>query len=161
MTRARHALLGLALALWPLAASAQPLADADAFVRRLYRAYEHDGSPDYLGHDARRVFSPRLLDLIRRDQQLTPRGDAPSLDGDPICDCQDSGGMRDVRVVVSPAGPGKASAKVRYRFEAERRDLTLDLVSVGGRWRVDDVHSQGTPSLVQFLVKAHPPRRGR
>ena len=152
-------LLGLVLASWPALGLCQSLSDADAFVHRLYRAYQHGGGPDYLGPQAPRVFSPRLLGLIRRDQRLTPAGDVPSLDGDPICDCQDSGGMTGVHVDVSAAAPGHAVAKVRFRLDAERRALTLDLVAVHGRWLVDDVHSRDTPSLAAFLLDAHPHRR--
>jgi hypothetical protein len=161
VARPRRLVLGLALAAWPLLAHGQSLADADAFVRKLYRAYEHNGEPDYLGPQARRVFSPRLLGLIRRDERLTPKGDVPELDGDPICDCQDPGGMNRLQVQLSGAGPGRAQARVRFRLDTEPRDLTLDLVAVRGRWLVDDVHSKDTPSLAKFLLDAHPEgRRG-
>ncbi len=155
------AAIALGLALSPLAAAAQSLPDAEAFVRRLYRAYEHNGSPDYLGRQMRQVFSPRLIELIRRDQRLTPKGDAPELDGDPICGCQDSAGLRDVRVSVADAGPGRAQARVRYRFDDGPSEKTVDLVTVQGRWRVDDVHSRDMPSLVRFLENAHRPSRRR
>jgi hypothetical protein len=36
--------------------------------------------------------------------------------------------------------------------------VTLDLVAVGGRWRVGDVHAEGTPSLVGLFKAA---RKGR
>jgi hypothetical protein len=155
----KRLLLALALAGWPLMAQAQSLADADAFIRKLYAAYAHNGEPDYLGPMAPRVFSPRLLGLIRRDERLTPKGDAPELDGDPICDCQDPGGMSRPHIEVSGAGPGRATAKVRFRLDTEPRALTLDLVSVQGQWRVDDVHSKDTPSLASFLANAHRGRR--
>jgi hypothetical protein len=163
--RSRRLILGLALASWPLFAHGQSLTDADAFVRKLYRAYERGGEPDYLGPQAGRVFSPRLLGLIRRDERLTPKGDVPELDGDPICDCQDPGGMTGLAVQLSGAGPGRAQARVRFRLDTEPRDLTLDLVAVRGRWLVDDVHSKDTPSLARFLATAHqrkrdPSRRG-
>jgi hypothetical protein len=154
----KRLLLALALAGWPLFAHSQSLADAETFTRKLYSAYANNGEPDYLGPQAGRVFSPRLLGLIRRDERLTPKGDVPELDGDPICDCQDPGGMNGLHVEVSGAGPGRATAKVRFRLDTEPRALTLDLVSVGGRWRVDDVHSQDTPSLARFLYEAHRPK---
>jgi hypothetical protein len=160
--RARPALLFLAMVLtgWPLAGHGQTLADAGAFVRRIYRPYQHGSGPDYLGPQGRKVFSPRLLELIRRDQRLTPKGDVPSLDGDPICDCQDPGGMTRPKIAISRSGPMRAEAKVSFKLDTEPRDLTLDLVAVDGRWRVDDVHSKDTPSLVRFLTDAHPARRG-
>jgi hypothetical protein len=156
--RVRAAVLGLALWCWPLLGHSQSLADADAFVRSLYRGYEHNHAPDYLGAGASRVFSPHLLGLIRRDERFTPAGDVPSLDGDPICDCQDPGGLHGVQVQVASAGAGRAQAKVVFRLDTESRALTIDLVAVHGRWLVDDVHSKDTPSLVRLLLEAHPYR---
>lgn len=131
-------------------ASAQDADSAGTFVVGLYAAY-HGKGPDYLGRQAKAVFSPRLLALIRRDRARTPKGDAPSLDGDPICGCQDFGGLKfDVLEVTGGAG-GRSRATVRLWFPQEVRILKLDLVAVDGHWRVDDVHSDDTPSLAAFL----------
>ena len=149
MRNLRYGLAALLLA-WPFAASAQNLAQAQDFVAGLYAAYHGDG-PDYLGRQAKTVFSPRLLALIRRDVARTRKGDAPSLDGDPICDCQDFEGLKLTDLKVAGAGPDHAVAAVRFRSAGETRTLRLDLVAVGGAWRVDDVHSADTPSLAAFL----------
>ena len=160
MRAAAALLLGLALACPPALAAAQSLADAQSFVRGLYQPYAWRGQgPDYLGAEAGEGFSPRLLELIQRDQRLTPDGDVPALDGDPLCDCQDSGGFHALRVEVSAAGAGRATAHVSFRLDTEPRALTLDLVSVHGHWRIDDVHDKDTPSLARFLIRAHPPKR--
>ncbi len=143
-------LLLAALALAP-GASAQSLDDARAFVAGLYRAYARSPEPDYLGPRARGVFSPRLLGLIRRDER-NAHGEVGALDGDPICDCQDPDGIRLVDLDVTTAGPGRATARARVRFAGARREtMILDLVTVRGRWRVDDVHTPDTPSLVRLL----------
>jgi hypothetical protein len=152
--------LGIALACPPPLALAQSLPGAQSFVRELYRPYAwHGQGPDYLGAEAGKVFSPRLLELIKRDQRLTPDGDVPALDGDPLCDCQDPGGFHALHVEVSAAGAGRATAHVSFRLDTEPRALTLDLVSVHGQWRIDDVHDKDTPSLARFLIRAHPPKR--
>ncbi len=143
----------LVLAVLALApgAQAQTLEDARGFVAGLYRAYARSPEPDYLGSRARTIFSPRLLSLIRRDEQ-SAKGDVGVLDGDPICDCQDPDGIRLVGLDVGPAGPGRAIARVRVHFAGERAEaMTLDLVSIRGRWRIDDVHTPDTPSLVRLL----------
>ena len=143
------ALSALLLAMAP-AAGAQSLADARGFVTGLYRAYQH-GSPDVLGPRARSIFSPALLALIRRDAR-NAHGEVGALDGDPICDCQDPDGVRLVGLDLAAAGPGRAAAHVRLRFAGSRAEaMTLDLVSIGSRWRVDDVHTADTPSLVRLL----------
>ena len=142
---------GLAAALLALApmAQAQTLADARSFVSGLYRAYEH-AQPDYLGPHAREVFTPRLLALIRRDARNAD-GEVGALDGDPICDCQDPGGLQLAGVQISDAGPGRAVARVRLHFDGGVDAIRLDLMAVRGQWRVDDVHTANTSSLVKLL----------
>jgi hypothetical protein len=131
-------------------AHAQTLTDARGFVTGLYAAYAHS-EPDYLGPMAHQVFSPRLLGLIRRDER-NAHGEVGALDGDPICDCQDPDGVRLVALDIAAAGPGRATARVRLRFEGGRAEaMTLDLVSIRGHWRIDEVRSPDTPSLVRLL----------
>jgi hypothetical protein len=134
-------------------APAQDAASANAFVRSLYAAYHGDG-PDYLGRQAGAVFAPSLLRLIRRDAAQTPAGDAPNLDGDPICDCQDFGGLKLTDVKVEGGQGGHATATARLRISADRRTVKLDLIAVQGHWRVSDVHTAETPSLVSFLTQS-------
>ena len=130
---------------------AQDLTAAHRFVSGLYAAYHGDGrGPDYLGRQAKTVLSPRLLALVRLDAARTPAGDVGALDGDPICDCQDTSGLRLTDLKIS-GGDGRAVAKVRLHFPDGPRTLRLDLVALDGRWRVDDVHSESMPSLVKYL----------
>jgi Protein of unknown function (DUF3828) len=135
---------------WPAAAAAQDLASAQRFVEGLYGAYRGDG-PQYLGRQAPKVFSPRLLALIRRDQALA-HGEVGALDGDPICDCQDWD-IKAVRVAVTPAGAGRAKAVATFRNTGDPVTIRLDLVATGQGWRVDNIHAKDTPDLVAFLRK--------
>ena len=141
--------LGLLLLTAPMAASARTEASAARFVTGLYQAYLH-GDPDYTGDRAADVFSARLLALIEQDADRTPEGDVPALDGDPICDCQDWEISR-IRVRVSPKGRTRATAQVRFVNMKVPVSLRLDLVRQTSGWRVDDVHSANTPSLVRYL----------
>lgn len=134
----------------PVPVHAQSQADAHAFVLGLYRAYERDPGPYYLGAQASRVFSPELLALIRRDAARTPPGYVGALDGDPICDCQDEE-ITKVEVTVAEIGKGRAQATARLLDIGKWRTMKLDLVAVHGKWRVSDVHTDATPSLVAFL----------
>ena len=148
----------IAALLAPLTAQAQGADTARAFTLRLYEAYR-TGAPDYLGRDARRTFAPHLLALIHRDRATTPAGDVGILDGDPICDCQDAQGVRATHLAISAMGPGRARARVTLRFPSETREMTLDLVTARtaargakqGEWRIADVHTRETPSLVRLL----------
>jgi Protein of unknown function (DUF3828) len=149
----------LALFLLSPVLHAQDLAGARAFAQQLYAAYEHPTSrngPDVLGKSAIRIFSPSLLQLIRYDQAHTPPGDAPDLDGDPICDCQDPGGLHLTALDVAAVDATHASAKATLRFPREKsaRILRLSLLFTPAGWRVDDVATADTPSLRAFLQKS-------
>ena len=143
--------IALALAAAPAAAGAQTVADARAFVTGLYRGYANNADVDYLGRGIRRVFSTRLIALIRADEKAA-HGEVGWLDGDPICDCQDPDGIRLVGLDVEQAGPGRAIARAHVRFADHKAEtITLDLVSIHGGWRVDDVRTAETPSLAKAL----------
>ena len=150
--------LALAAALAGPAPATRPTPGLDAarsFVSDLYAGYAH-GEPDYLGKGADRVFSTRLLGLIRADQKATPEGDVGALDGDPICDCQDQQ-ITDVAVEATPLSPGHVRARVRFRNFGRPQDLTLDLALGRRGWRVDDVHTRDTPSLIALLRQSRTP----
>jgi hypothetical protein len=139
-------------------AHTQSLDSARAFVRGLYEAYRH-GEPDYLGARARATFAPQLLALIRHDQATTPAGDVGTIDGDPICDCQDDGGMKVEHVEVAAVAPGRAVARATVKFAADVTPVRLDLVAWRGQWRVADVHTKAMPSLVRLLNATHAAHR--
>jgi hypothetical protein len=134
-------------------AAAQDLDRAKAFVTGLYAAYGKEPGPDYTGKQAKQVWSPALLSLMRREAASAPEGDVGALDGDPICNCQDYE-ITAVTVTVKATDTTKARADVFFLNLGRRQLVSLDLVLVGGRCRVDDVHSQGTSSLVGLLTEA-------
>jgi hypothetical protein len=133
-----------------------------AFVAWLYSHYptsEHRPAFEPFGPDMGRVFHPSLVALIKADQQLAS-GEVGALDGDPLCDCQDDGGLTFKVAQVRSAGPGRASAVVvrAYPGDREVEDITLDLVQTQGQWRVWDVHSHDTPSMRALLIHSNPRR---
>lgn len=147
-----------------LAASPAHGADLDsarAFLAHLYSHYpQREGAPafDPTGRSAREVFDPALAALFRKDARLTPPGEVGAIDGDPVCDCQDDGGM-DVKIeALHWVGPSRVTALVDIRFEdaaaPETRRLELDLVAVGARWRVHDIRTKETPSLRAYLLRS-------
>jgi hypothetical protein len=138
------------------------LGSAKAFVTQLYSHYpERDDAPTYdpAGRSAKAVFDPSMVALIREDARLTPQGDVGAIDGDPICDCQDSGGMRVKIGLVRPTSASHAVAHIDLRFAdaspPETRRLELDLVDVQGHWRVYDVGTKELPSLREYLVRSN------
>ena len=140
----------IAALLFPLPVKAQTLETAQAFTTALYAAYA-TSDPDYVGRNPERTFAPELLDLIRKDQANAPPGEVGILDGDPICDCQDYEGLKLAGMKVVETGKDKARADVTLSFPSETRSMSLDLVARGGEWRVGDVHTEQTPSLVKLL----------
>jgi hypothetical protein len=133
-----------------LPAAAQDAASAKAFLTALYASYHGDG-PDIFGKQAAKVFSPRLRDLIRRDRELA-HGEVGALDGDPVCNCQDFD-IKAVRVDATLTGPGRAQATANFRNFGKPQVVRLDLVSVAGGWRIDNIHEDGTPDLALYLTK--------
>jgi hypothetical protein len=149
--RRRMILFAAALAMLATAAmAAQSLDSAKAFLAGLYAGYQHGGEPDSLGPRAGKIFTPRLLTLIRLDEARA-KGEVGILDGDPICDCQDPGGLKVQSLAVAAAGAGHARAKVAISLDGDVRRLTFDLEEHGQGWRIADVHSKDTPSLVGLL----------
>lgn len=83
------------------------------------------------------------------------QGRGGRLDGDPICDCQDFERLTALSIKVRLTGPGRATAEVRFMNGSTRSALTYTLVAQGSDWRVADIASQDTPSLVALLAKAN------
>jgi hypothetical protein len=134
---------------------------ARAFVAGLYAHYPLDNHKpmfEPLGKDATSVFDASLLHLIREDSRLAG-GEVGALDSDPICVCQDDGGMISQVISVSTDGPRRAKAAVVLRFSAASPPdivgVTLDLVEVAGHWRIHDIHTKDTPSLRAFLAQSN------
>jgi hypothetical protein len=142
--------IALALAL----AAASPR----GFVEHLYAAYRNERwSP--LARPAL-VFAPPLVAAIREDRRLS--GDEVGfLDGDPVCDCQDPAGLRARILASTPGGRASASVRVALRFgdSADRRILTLRLTRTAAGWRVADVATPDSASLLLDLEAANRRRR--
>jgi len=154
-------------AMTPLCRAAD-LTTASTFLAHLYAHYPlpHDNSAfDPTGRDAKAVFDPAMVALLRENDRLTPRGDVGAIDWDPLCDCQDDSGMVASVGEIHPSGPGAAIAKVRLRFTqakpVEESLLTFQLVAVQGQWRIRDVKEKATPSLRALLARANRAARRR
>jgi hypothetical protein len=146
------------------AAHAGDLASARAFVAWIYSHYPtstRHPTFDALGQaNKRAIFAPSLIALFDEDARLA-HGEVGALDGDPLCDCQDDGGMTFTiaRVrFVDPAHAHAAAAVVRSYPDSkppEVETITLDLEMTKGRWRVYDVRSKDTPSLRALLTRSN------
>ena len=128
--------------------------EADAFIRQTYKRYDTKPvyGPDYLGRAASTVFSPSLVKLIRRDQRIN-RGYVPTLDWDPICSCQDFGGLKlnDLQIVKGSNHQATASVTLFFSPSVTTEHLRLHLIWLPQGWRIDDIETKETPSLRKLL----------
>jgi len=131
-------------------AAASPTATPRAFVDDLYARYRSDSFCPTCDGTAGRIFDASLVALIRKDEKLAD-GEVGSLDGDPVCDCQDPGGMKAKVLSVTQSGANAAKAEIELAFASEKRRMTFDLVTSKDGWRIHDIHTKDTPSLRKLL----------
>ena len=93
-----------------------------------------------------------LLADIRADQTRHP-GEVGKLDHDPICDCQDSDGLKPLEVSMAGLPDSEAEASVRFKLGDAVKALRLHLVSTQSGWRIADIATSATPSLQAFLAR--------
>jgi len=133
-----------------------------AFVAWIYSHYPsstHRPEFDALADTTKKsVFAPSLIALIDEDSRLA-HGEVGALDGDPLCNCQDDGGMAFRITSVRSVDRAHATAVVVRSYPDNKvpdvETLTLDLALAKGRWRVYDVRTKDTPSLRAFLIQSN------
>jgi Protein of unknown function (DUF3828) len=133
-----------------LLAPAQPADSPSGFVSRLYAAYR---SPDYSPfRNPARIFAPPLVAALRENERLSS-GEVGYLDADPLCQCQDPGGLRASVAAVRRPRPGSAEVRVRIAFRGGgARDLRLRLARTPAGWRIADIATPDEPSFLAGLT---------
>lgn len=136
----------LAIVASPVAA-APDAASARAFVEKLYSHYPSKPEGIHFnptGKNASQVFDPGMVAAFRGDTRLA-NGEVGFIDEDPLCQCQDDGGLKPKVVSVTMTSPKAADAVVNLQYPGERLTLVLilHLVPVNGAWRIYDL-SMGT-----------------
>jgi hypothetical protein len=92
-------------------------------------------------------------DAIVKDREADKRGEVPTLDGDPFVDAQDFEIAR-LRVSTKAVGTEAATATVSFtnlKKPKTTKTMTLDLVKVGGAWRIADI--KGPSESLRDLMK--------
>lgn len=122
-------------------------ANARAFVEQII-AYERGGGGTgdiaFLA-----FFTPELRELIEADRKAAGDQDAPYLDGDPFCDCQDNEELV-MRIIWTMRKEDTATALIRNHFKGSPdpdHDVTMRLRITNAGWRVDDITTHEQPSL--------------
>jgi hypothetical protein len=142
-----------------LLAAAQPAETPKAFMLRLYSYYRQSSYSPFT-HPAR-VFAPPLLGAINEDSKLA-NGEVGYLDGDPICQCQESDGMRPAVTAVTHQGATKATVAVSIGWPHDKpRPIRFSLVRAAQGWRIADVSSADEPSLLKALEDSNRKARAK
>ena len=141
-------------ALLPFAtqAEAKPTASgANAFLEALYAPYQgKTAQPVTLGQPAK-YYEARLAQaIVGEAQAANKRGEAPELNGDPICDCQD---YLPFKAKIAPMRLKGNRVKTVVTFENGRpQRLDIELIATKAGWRIYDIRTSnyGLRSLLKL-----------
>jgi hypothetical protein len=142
-----------------LLAAAPPAETPRAWMERLYASYRAPDFSPFKHPEA--YFAPRLIAAIKEDARLA-HGEVGYVDGDPICQCQDAGGMRPHILKVTRLSADKASVGVLIDWQdSTARRARFNLVRLRGGWRIADVASADERSFLQAIEKSNRQARAR
>jgi hypothetical protein len=131
---------------------------ARAFVAGLYAHYPSPPNGPFFSptdKNAADVFDPGMIALIREDAKLA-NGEVGFIDADPLCQCQDDGGIKVTITSVTMQAASAATVVVDLHFpQGKPNPLTLHLVVVNGKWRVYDLSAPDMASFRSDLAKAN------
>lgn len=120
----------------------------EAFVRALYGAYSAEAwTPSDAGQEP--VYS-RLMNARLGADSARPGGS--TLDYDPVCDCQDAGGLVLENLVIDQQDLNHADAAVSLSGLSEMSNLILKLVREGPNWKIDDVVPENRAALSETVM---------
>jgi hypothetical protein len=141
-----------------LVATAPTAETPRAYMERIYASYrDKDFSP--FDHP-NLYFAPRLLAAIKEDARLA-HGEVGYVDGDPICQCQDTDGLHAKVARVTTQG-AKALAEVVLDFtDSTARRVKFSLVRTGAGWRIADVWSPDERSFLGAIEKSNREMRAK
>lgn len=145
-------------------AAATPAVDpaAEAFVRSLYAVEQ--GGTGATGEESEASgaseWSARTAALVAESEALGNPGEYAYFEANPICACQDDGGMELRNVTVTPRDADHADAAVVMVWTmaqpVETIRQTFNLVRENGQWKIDDIQRDQSqefpqPPLVQDI----------
>jgi Protein of unknown function (DUF3828) len=154
-------LVSLVIALGSSQLHAQSQAAARSFLVSAYAHYQHGAKGiDFDGPSAFLYFHSSLVALIREDIKANGPGNAPAIDFDPICGCQDWQGIWNLKIDLQMETPKRVHADVSFSLappknpsqDAARR-LAITLVSERGLWRIYDIEDESDSSTTFALRK--------
>lgn len=108
------------------------------------------------------MWSARTSALIAETEALGNAGEYAYFEADPVCACQDDGGMMLRNVTVTPTGPDRADATVLMEWTMAEPVSTVrqtfNLVRESDGWKIDDIQRDQSgefpqPPLVQDMTR--------
>jgi len=142
----------------PAIYAAQP-EGPEPFVRALYAVYA--GGPKDVtpprGQDP--IFSRQMNAVMGADIRLA-KDEAPEIDFDPICGCQDQGVFTLDSLAITQSGVNAAEAAVAFTNDGGITRQTLKLVREGVNWKVEDVVGADGVSLQATTLESIVKRGG-
>lgn len=124
-----------------------------AVVVDLYKKHDAKQSPFWQKKSRARVdryFTKQLADLIWKDAH-GPKDEAPSLDGDPLYDAQDTQ-IKAFRIGTAAVKGSSADVRVTFTNFKEKKGLRFALTRVGSSWKIENIFYDRGGSLVEWLT---------
>jgi|GEM_PF-1654355 len=151
----------------PATAAAAVAQTPEAFVRSLYSSeaggtFTRNEDPNAPEVETPSDWSARTAALIAETEALGNPGEYAYFEANPICDCQDDGGMVLTSVTPGTVSGDRADVTVVMTWTmaqpVETRTQTYNLVKEGGAWKIDDIQRDQTtefpqPPLVQDMTR--------
>ena len=124
-----------------------------AVVADLYKQHDAKQSPFWQKKSRARVdryFTKQLADLIWKDAH-GPDDEAPSLDGDPLYDAQDTQ-IKAFQIGTATIKADKADVRVTFTNFKEKKGLRFALTRVGSSWKIENIFYDRGGSLMEWLA---------
>lgn len=132
--------------------SAQDISNARSFLNHIYAGYHPDAGLDAILPDEE-VYTPALIAAMQANSDAYA-GEVGYLDGDPLCDCQDTAqDLRQLSFDIQPLADGQLRASTQLDDPQHPLQLQLTLQRQGSSWRIADIGTARAPSLLQALER--------
>jgi len=118
-----------------------------------YKQHDAKQSPFWQKKSRARVdryFTKQLADLIWKDAH-GPKDEAPTLDGDPLYDAQDTQ-IKAFQIGTATIKADKAEVRVTFTNFKEKKGLRFALTRVGSSWKIENIFYDRGGSLMEWLT---------
>ena len=140
--------------------SAQDISNARAFLSHIYAGYHPDAGLDAILPDEE-VYTPALIAAMQANSDAYA-GEVGYLDGDPLCDCQDTAqDLRQLSFDIQPLADGQLRASTQLDDPQHPLQLQLTLQRQGSSWRIADIGTARARSLLQALERDTQAAKGK